>query len=179
MLRITKFMLKDLEIQGLFSFLPKCVRTIFILEASSFSLYLDSSIDCSSLKEGRKKMRNPKKYINNFFKKEEKKENIAKNQVNIISYLIKQDHSYLIKQSHLETNVNNHFDYYHCAIFSSNGYTYDIFIAPYYSEMILKISSIKTDTFFTEQSEEFKILAEALKKHSFLRVNQLEELINN
>ena len=55
MLRITKFMLKDLEIQGLFSFLPKCVRTIFILEASSFSLYLDSSIDCSSLKEGRKK----------------------------------------------------------------------------------------------------------------------------
>lgn len=52
MLRITKFMLKDLEIQGLFSFLPKCVRTIFILEASSFSLYLDSSIDCSSLKKG-------------------------------------------------------------------------------------------------------------------------------
>lgn len=61
MLRITKFMLKDLEFQGLFSFLPKCVRTIFILEASSFSLYLDSSIDCSSLKKGRRKNEKSKK----------------------------------------------------------------------------------------------------------------------
>lgn len=112
-------------------------------------------------------MINTKKYINNFFKKEEKKANTAQNQVNI--------NSYLIKQGHLETNLNNHFDYYHCAIFNSNdSNTYDIFITSYYSEFILKISSIKTDKVFyeTEQSEEFKILTEALKKHSFLRVNQ-------
>lgn len=83
--------------------------------------------------------------------------------------------NFLIKQGLLETDLNQQFNYYHCAIFSAiDSTTYDIFIKSDFTEDILKISSVKADTTFYEHetSDEFKILAETLKKHSFLRANQ-------
>ena len=72
----------------------------------------------------------------------------------------------LRKESLNETNINEPFNYYHAVIYDFQE-EHHIYIknTDYFKDDIKKISEIKSDvTFYDTNSEEFKILKEAILK---------------
>ncbi|HIH3025122.1 TPA: hypothetical protein ACYQFJ_002173 [Streptococcus pneumoniae] len=72
----------------------------------------------------------------------------------------------LRKESLNETNINESFNYYHVVIYDFQE-EHHIYIknTDYFKDDIKKISEIKSDvTFYNTNSEEFKILKEAILK---------------
>lgn len=83
------------------------------------------------------------------------------------------------KASHLEKLDKN---YYHCAIFNySSSDTVDIFISnnDYYKDDIEKISAIEPDKAFSKDTNEFKILSEAIEKFGHTKIKKYKEVERN